>query len=120
VEGELHTLCLTRECCTGRSNAAVLEYLAGSNEPLTNGKASPDRVVLDRLTGDILEDARHSARLPVELVALVEQFFTLEARYGRPLDIEWAFAEQVLFILQVRPIVDALPDRRRDRISAGV
>ena len=39
------------------------------------------------------------------MAALVQQFLTLEARVGKPLDIEWAFADRKLYILQARPIV---------------
>jgi len=39
------------------------------------------------------------------VAGLVQQFLTLEAHFGQPLDIEWALAEGKLYILQVRPIV---------------
>ena len=38
------------------------------------------------------------------LGGLVQQFLTLEAKFGKPLDIEWAVAGGKLYILQARPI----------------
>jgi hypothetical protein len=64
--------------------------------------------VVDRLTGDILEADRRCPELrqaAIDLAALVQQFLTLEARFGQPLDIEWVWADGKLYILQARPIV---------------
>ena len=42
----------------------------------------------------------------IDIAGLVRQFLTLEARFGKPLDIEWALAQGELYILQARPIVE--------------
>lgn len=101
-------VCLTLDNRTGTRNTVIIEMTAGSNEGITNGTGSHDRVIVDRLTGDILDESRRAAplgRTGLDLGQLVQQFLTLEARFGRPLDIEWAIAERQLYILQVRPIV---------------
>jgi phosphohistidine swiveling domain-containing protein len=101
-------VCLTRDPRTGKGDAVIIELLAGGNEGVTGGGAAPDRLVVDRLTGDILEEDRHCAALEgveIDLADLVQQFLTLEARFGQPLDIEWAVADRKLYILQARPIV---------------
>jgi pyruvate,water dikinase len=87
--------------------------MAGSNEAVTQGTAVPDRVMVDRLTGDIVEDRRRVRCPGVDLAELVRQFLTLEGLFGKPLDIEWAWAERKLYILQVRPIVTATAGVRR-------
>jgi pyruvate,water dikinase len=101
-------VCLTLDHRTGVRNSVIIEMKAGSNESITNGSGSHDRVFVDRLTGDILEEKRRTAGLPqagLDLGRIVQQFLTLESRFGRPLDIEWAIAGRQLYILQVRPIV---------------
>ena len=101
-------VCLTHDPRTGQRDAVILELLAGGNEALTSGEAAPDRLVVDRLTGDILQEERRCPGLEhaeIDLAALVQHFLTLEARLGRALDIEWAVAGRKLYILQARPIV---------------
>jgi phosphohistidine swiveling domain-containing protein len=101
-------VCLTLDPRTGQGNALILEMVAGGNEDVTGGAVAPDRLVVDRLTGDILQEARHCQALEhadIDLSGLVQHFLTLEARFGKPLDIEWAVVGRKLYILQARPIV---------------
>ena len=100
-------VCLTLDPRTGNRNAVILEFVAGGNEDVTGGHVRPERVVIDRLTGDILEDERREEPTPrsdFDIAELVQQFLTLEARFGKPLDIEWGLADRKLYILQARPI----------------
>jgi phosphohistidine swiveling domain-containing protein len=109
IQADCAGVCLTQDGRTGYRNAIIIEMAAGGNTGVTGGTARPDRVVVDRLTGDILhEDCRCSRlrRRGIEVSRLVQQFMTLEARFGKPLDIEWALARRELYILQARPIVD--------------
>jgi phosphohistidine swiveling domain-containing protein len=108
VEAEYAGVCLTSDSRTGSANAVILELVAGGNQSVTQGTVRPDRLVVDRLTGDIREHQRAgNKRLPpvIDVGHLVHQFLTLEAEFGKPLDIEWALADQKLYILQARPIV---------------
>jgi phosphohistidine swiveling domain-containing protein len=109
IAAEYGGVCLTLDRRTGRGNAVILEMVAGDNVGVTAGSVVPDRVVVDRLTGDVLEAERHCARLreaAIDVAGLVRQFLTLESRFGKPLDVEWAWAEGRLYILQARPIVN--------------
>jgi len=81
---------------------------AGGNQGITGGTVRPERVVVDRHTGDILDEERrsdHPHRQGVDIAWMAQQFLSLEARFGKPLDIEWALAGRELYILQARPIV---------------
>jgi pyruvate,water dikinase len=109
VHADCAGVCLTRDGRAGHGEAVILELAAGGNEGVTGGTVRPDRVVVDRLTGDILHEDRRGAGLSqpaIDLGRLVQEFLTLEARFGKPLDIEWAVKDRELYILQVRPIVD--------------
>jgi phosphoenolpyruvate synthase/pyruvate phosphate dikinase len=106
VEGQYAGVGLTRDRRLCGDNAVVIEWLAGGNEALTAGTALPARALIDRLTGDILEENERSFSLPLKVVELARQFLLLETHFGKPLDIEWALTDRGLYILQVRPIVD--------------
>jgi phosphohistidine swiveling domain-containing protein len=108
VEADCAGVCLTRDGRAGHGDAVIIEMAAGGNAGVTGGTVRPDRVVIDRLTGDILHEDRRCAKLcrgEVDMAWMVQQFLTLEARFGRALDIEWAVAGRELYILQARPIV---------------
>ena len=124
VQADYAGVCLTREGRAGKHEAVIIEMTAGGNAGVTGGTVRPDRVVVDRLTGDILDEHRYCAVLrqqPIDIAGLVQQFLTLESGFGQPLDIEWALARGQLYILQARPIVngqcsseaaEASPDRK--------
>jgi len=114
VQADCAGVCLTQEARTGHGDAVILEMTAGGNAGVTGGTVRPDRVVVDRLTGDILHEDRRCAKLrgrAIDVAKMVQQFLTLETRFGRPLDIEWAQAGPDLYILQARPIAGG---RRKD------
>jgi phosphoenolpyruvate synthase/pyruvate phosphate dikinase len=109
IQADHAGVCLTMDERTGNANALILEFLAGGNEALTQGTVRPQRIVVNRLTGDVQEHPQDSETAPaLAIPGLVQQFLTLEARFGKPLDIEWALAAGKLYILQARPIA-ALP-----------
>jgi phosphoenolpyruvate synthase/pyruvate phosphate dikinase len=110
IDADFAGVCLTRDERTGRGDTLILEMTAGGNEAITGGTIVPDRFVVDRLTGDILEaDRRCPAlrRMAPDVGGLVQEFLTLEAKFGKPLDVEWAVAAGKLYILQARPITNA-------------
>src|SRR5262249_54186935 len=115
IAADFAGVCLTLDRRTGHG-AVILEIVAGGNEAITNGSVRPDRFVIDRVTGDLLETERRCAALrdrSIDGAALVQQFLALDAKFGQPLDIEWAWAQRKLYILQARPIA------KDDRAIAG-
>ena len=108
VMAEFAGICLTCDSSAGHADALILEMTAGGNEAITAGTVVPDRFIVDRLTGDLLEVDRRCPGLrqaSLDVGGLVGQFLTLEAKFGQPLDIEWAVVGGTLYILQARPIV---------------
>jgi phosphohistidine swiveling domain-containing protein len=109
VQADCAGVCLTNDGRTGNRHAVIIEMAAGGNAGVTGGTVRPDRLVVDRLTGDILEAERRCPVVrgrAVDVTGMVRQFLTLESRFGKPLDIEWALAGRELYILQARPIVN--------------
>ena len=88
---------------------AVIDANFGLGENVVSGTKTPDSYIVDKVQGNILEQklgekrkkAVLSERELLEVGALIGK---VEAFYGMPIDIEWAFAEGKLYLLQARPI----------------
>jgi pyruvate,water dikinase len=113
---------------TGAPDQAVFESNWGLGETVVSGRVTPDHFVVSKPTRTILErrvggkerasvllsgggthereDPRHDqlSLQDSQLEALTEALIAIERRYGRPIDMEWAFAGGNLYILQARPI----------------
>lgn len=107
----------------------ALEAVYGLNQGLVDGTVEPDRWILDRASGRILShqsalrekilepgpqgvrlvalphDLRGRAPLGDEEVELVyELVMTAERLFGSPQDAEWTYRNDLLHVLQARPI----------------
>ena len=97
----------TAEPVEGDTSLVAIESVPGLGDKLVSGQASPDFVLLQKATGVTVEET--SIDEPVlgrtERNLLLEAGLGLEALFGCPQDIEWAFSNNgTLFILQSRPI----------------
>jgi pyruvate,water dikinase len=118
----------------------VIEAVYGLNQGLVDGTVEPDRWILDRATGKILEyraapksevllpgaeGVRLAGLAPEQLQAPplteaeVVQVFNLARRgeelFGAPQDMEWTFAHGQLVALQSRPITAAARGQEGDQ-----
>jgi pyruvate,water dikinase len=124
----------------GRS--MLVEASWGLGESVVSGKVTPDRYRLDRSSGALLdqhigkkgvqvtaageepvasEKQDQPCLSPTHLSELAELGRRVEAYYGVPRDIEWAWAEGRFWLLQARPITTSAADReqvRREEIAA--
>jgi pyruvate,water dikinase len=66
---------------------------------------TPDHYVLDR-SGNVKRDhiVNGGVLAAAELAELAELGKRLEAHFGKPQDIEWAIADDRLYLLQSRPV----------------
>src|ERR1035441_3628550 len=55
VQADCAGVCLTNDGRTGNRDAVIIEMAAGGNASVTGATVRPDRLVVDHLTGDILE-----------------------------------------------------------------
>ena len=112
---------------------AVINANFGLGESVVSGLVSPDLFVVDKIKHDILEKKpgkKQSAifllpeggtyekqngrntdfciddRQALGICAMLEK---IESYYGHPVDIEWAYAENSLYLLQARPITAYVP-----------
>jgi len=91
---------------SGRSTV-VLEAVARLGQELVQGRAAPDRFVVDPRGVLLLEERMGLGEedLPTEVVLTVASMARLAAdRFGLPQDVEWAWDGANVFLLQSRPI----------------
>jgi pyruvate,water dikinase len=118
--------------CPGREQLAVIEAVWGLNQGLVDGDVAPDRLLLDRHSGAVVESEqplREKGCRPtsggVALLPLAAHERTspplsageaglvwgalqqAEALFAAPQDLEWTLRGETLFVLQSRPITTA-------------
>ncbi len=122
----------------------MIEAVYGLNQGLVDGTIAPDRYLIDRLSSvksvshdapderkqksvgteqgtHIVElDTQQKEKAPLnsmQLKELADRMAVLEKFFGYPLDIEWTFAGEKLFILQARPITALATGKSDDKRS---
>jgi rifampicin phosphotransferase len=129
VPAETSGVMFTRDPLDSDGRSLLIEAAWGLGEAIVAGRLNPDRFRLDRRDGHIIErqiaektirqtvagietvvgEARFAASLnDQQLVALFELAKQVEEFFGGPRDVEWAWADGQLWLLQARPIT--VPD----------
>jgi rifampicin phosphotransferase len=133
VQSEVAGVLFTANPLTGKRTELVIDATFGLGEALVSGQVEPDHYVVDPISGRIFsktpgakalairckpgggtitttEDAANRQALPdsaiIELSALGQRAARL---FGAPQDIEWAWANGKLLVLQSRPITSLFP-----------
>jgi pyruvate,water dikinase len=112
---------------------AIFNANWGLGETVVSGLASPDQFTVDKVKGCLIDkqlgtkevciwlqedggtderaDKRHAEFTLTEhqVLELNEQLCQIETLYDCPMDIEWAFSRDRLFLLQARPITTYVP-----------
>src|SRR6185437_8670293 len=128
IHAEVAGVLFTRDPLDAEGRRMLAEASWGLGESVVSGKVEPDRYHLDRETGRVVEQhiavktseitADGTRAVPAEkqgqacldaprLAELAELGRRVEAFYGEPRDIEWAWAEGHFWLLQARPITTA-------------
>lgn len=133
VPAEVAGVLFTRDPLALDANRMVVEASWGLGETVVSGRVTPDRFILDWSDGNEIE--KHLGHKTVErlsngeaavsderqkqfcltesqLIALAELGRKVEAYYGEPRDVEWAWANGRAWLLQARPITTAGADQR--------
>jgi rifampicin phosphotransferase len=102
----------------GISGSSAVELVAGLGDDLVSGRVDPMSFRFGRATGQRIGDRTP----PIDLAPLLELGRRVEALFGRPQDIEWAYARGRFHLLQARDITrlctqgdDAHAIRERER-----
>jgi pyruvate,water dikinase len=92
----------TTDPVTG-GHRTVIEAVEGLGERLVSGAASPDRWSVED-DGSVEAPSVETAVDAERARAIGDLARRVEEHFGRPQDIEWAIADDVLWLLQARPI----------------
>jgi pyruvate,water dikinase len=125
------------------ANHIVIEACWGLGESLVQGKVEPDRYIVDKTTGEILEkiignkktemvrDPMYSITIErnvlkdktnaqvlsdYEIVALAAYCKKIEQYYNFPEDIEWAIERGKIYIMQTRAVT-ALEEKKTEEVK---
>ncbi|MBM3880839.1 MAG: hypothetical protein FJ387_14165 [Verrucomicrobia bacterium] len=112
VHADAAGVLFTADPMSGSGGRLVIEAVPGLADALVSGKATPDRLVLERGTWRVLERASGTgARCLTEPLArrLGELGVAAERLFGEPQDLEWAAQGDRVFLLQSRPVTRRLP-----------
>ncbi|MEU6548864.1 phosphoenolpyruvate synthase [Streptomyces sp. NPDC046915] len=135
VPAERSGVLFTADPTTGRTDRHVVSAVHGLGEGLVSGAVDADTIVLDATTGEplttvvgdkqerydagsgpgcqvspVADDDRAALSLTAaELARVHETGVRIAADRGAPQDIEWAIAEDTLWILQSRPVTTLAP-----------
>lgn len=99
VKPEYAGVLFTKDPVSGKDQQ-VTEYVTGLGEELVSGRADPKRIVLS-----------DKADVPFDVTQLAELATKVEQLFGVPQDIEWAWADGKMWLVQARPIT-ALQEER--------
>lgn len=139
---------------TNDHDEAVINANWGLGESVVAGLASPDHFVVDKVSGKLVEKTLGAKQVSfwlnrdgctekregyrstdltlneTQLGELVDAVRRIEELFEKPMDIEWAYADGQLHILQARPITTHVPlppematspgERRRLYADAGL
>lgn len=139
---------------TNDYDEAVIDASWGLGESVVAGRTTPDHFVVDKVSGRPVETRLGAKQVSTwlgsdggtvertgyraedrtlresELAELVDVLDRIEKIFERPVDIEWAYAEGRLHVLQARPITTYVPlppemvtrpgERRRLYLDAGL
>ena len=132
VDAEVAGVMLTADPVSGDRETVVVDASAGLGEAVVSGLVTPDHYLLD-LEGRVRDyrpgrrevvirsapaggvtrqsgDADQIERLPDTVIADLGRLGTTVARhFGRPQDLEWAYAGGQVWLLQARPMTAVPP-----------
>ena len=133
VQSDTSGVLFTANPLTGRRSETVIDATFGLGEALVSGQVEPDHYVVETYSGKILQkllgakatvvrglagggveeqqqERRSEQALTDEQIAILTETGKQVAElYGDPQDIEWAFADGNLLLLQSRPITSLFP-----------
>lgn len=105
---EYSGVCITSDSRMMHDGILVVEAMPGSNVLLTKGQIRPIRFFVNRDTGDMEVEKPGDFDLAEEAIDVRGIAFVsrkIENQFGGPVDVEWAFANNKLYVLQARRIV---------------
>jgi pyruvate,water dikinase len=134
VPSEASGVMFTANPLTGLRNETVIDATLGLGEALVSGQVEPDQYVVDIFKNEVVsktlgakevatriragggvetvhdqQASTQQALTDSQILKLAELGRSIQAEYGFPQDVEWAFADDRCYILQSRAITSLFP-----------
>ncbi|MFA6064663.1 MAG: phosphoenolpyruvate synthase [archaeon] len=128
VESDVSGIMFTADP-TGDLSTIIIEAGFGLGETIVSGSVTPDNYVIDKATMELknkkinkqewmlIKEGKENVRVNLgkgkadaqkmsddKILELAKIGYAIEQHYGKPMDIEWAMENNVLMIVQARPI----------------
>lgn len=106
----------------------VVNATPGLGEKLVAGEVDPDQWVVDKVNGTTVECRVGGATDEPDAIACLDEaqldaltttVAAVESVFGYPVDVEWAFEDSRLHLLQARPITTYIPLPEEIRTAPG-
>jgi phosphohistidine swiveling domain-containing protein len=95
---------------TGASDHAVVNAVASLGQTLVDGSVTPEAWRVDASSPTLVRALAAPVLTPAQAVQVAALARTTAGVFGSPQDIEWAYEDGVLWLLQSRPITTLEPD----------
>lgn len=118
IQAESAGVLFTADPLSGHRGISVVEAVAGLGEALVSGHVTPERYRIENNSGRIIErigakgQTLHvgSGLLPEHALAQLSKLGRqTEVKNNMPMDLEWAFEKNKIWLLQARPITTLWP-----------
>lgn len=117
IASEYSGVAFSTDFISTNKNTIIIEACKGIGENLVSGKTTPTKYFVrkeKRFIENFIGD-----NLPIEdyIIELAKTVEKIERKYKTPVDVEWAIADQQLYILQSRPIVGFIETKNEYRFN---
>lgn len=133
INSEVAGVGFTINPLTNDYDEAVIDANWGLGDSVVAGLVSPDHFIVDKVSRQIIEKKLGAKQVSIwldpdggiierkgyrsaewtlsdgQLDKMTEVFCRIEALYDKPMDIEWAYGDGRLYVLQARPITRYVP-----------
>ena len=110
VQSDIAGVAFSIDPVNNNRNVIVIEAALGLGEAVVSGSVSPDNYVLEKDSFEILEkNIKEKSKdrdnlTNNKILELSKLVLNIEKYYGFPVDIEWAIEDNIIYIVQCRPI----------------
>lgn len=108
IDGQVSGVCFTVDPRLSDANMMVIEAVQGSNFDLTAGIVTPDiRITMTKDTFDISSTESLQEKYLImgsQIREVAKISLEIERYFSHPQDIEWSIQEDIVWILQSRPV----------------
>ncbi|MBR03822.1 MAG: hypothetical protein CL394_10985 [Acidiferrobacteraceae bacterium] len=118
VDSDISGVAFSLNPLTNDFDEMLINASWGLGEALVTGDITPDSVVLDKVTDDVIthragdkggDRSGEKCLADDQICELAAAVKGIETLYAQPVDVEWAFAGGHLRVLQARPITTYVP-----------